>query len=163
MADSGDDDQHRGSGAAGWWLLWGGSLLLGIVAIALLSAVFPVAQGTAGGWAASAFAMRRGRGQVGGRSASWLFPLLQTPMFIGLALLLGAAGLTSDDHPGAAASGAVLGAVLLVLGAGSIVVAQLRRRRREIDAEVERYRREQDALQVAHDESAPDRAVDGRV
>ncbi|WIB36474.1 hypothetical protein [Curtobacterium sp. MCJR17_043] len=60
---------------------------------------------------------------------------------VGLALLLGAVGLGSDDErTDSPVPGAVLGGVLVAAGALGFLLFWLRQRRTAVDAEVERYR-----------------------
>ena len=81
----------------------------------------------------------------------WWVSASMVLLLVGVSLLLGAAGIGNDDRTDSVVPGAVLGGVLFVVGGAGFVVAALWRRRRAVDAELERVRDEQSPSTTADD------------
>ncbi|MBF4589288.1 hypothetical protein [Curtobacterium sp. VKM Ac-1395] len=138
-------DRDRKRASVRWWSWLVGILIVCIVVLALLSQVFPVAMAVIAGFGASAVGSKRGTELAWSGRALWVSMALQAAVFIGLALLLGAAGLGVEDHPNNAGTGALLGGGLVVGAALVVLVMVLRVRRRAVDREVERFAAAEDA------------------
>jgi uncharacterized protein YqgC (DUF456 family) len=137
-----------------WWCWLIGTVLVAIVVMALLSEVFPVASAVLAGFGASAFGSQRAsEPRRSDQAPLWVPMALHAVLFVGLGLLLGATGLGSDGHRDTAGTGALLGGALVVGAALVTLVLVLRRRRRAVDAEVERVRDEQSPSTTADDPS----------
>lgn len=138
------------------WVWWGAGLAVTIVVLAVLSHVLPVAMAVVAGWAAGGVVTAQrpsGRPAPSGPVLA-VAPSAQVLLFVGLGLLLGAAGLAiGDDHGDARGAAATLGAVLSVTGAVTLLVLLVRARSRAVDAEVERHRRATEAA-LADDSTA---------
>jgi len=107
------------------------TVLVSIVVVALLGQVFPVALAVIAGFTATVFGLRGGPGSPrAGRLPIWGTLVIQALFFIGLALLIGAAGWNTNENLDRAGSGALVGAAFVVAAAGVTLVLVLRRRRR---------------------------------
>lgn len=118
---------------ARWWVPWAVSFLVSATALVALTTVFPVATAALAGFGSMVGAAWRGRGRVRDRATAghWAAGGLAALLFIGIALLLGAAGLSiDDDHRDNALPGAVVGGILLVAGSVAFLWMFLAVRRR---------------------------------
>ncbi|PYY36692.1 hypothetical protein DEJ16_02970 [Curtobacterium sp. MCJR17_055] len=132
---------ERGS-AWGFWLWVVGGIVVCIAAVVLLGAWFRIAPAATAGWAVFAVNSFPQRQRLDPRSPRlWSVSAIGLLLAVGLALLLGAVGLGSDDErTDSPVPGAVLGGVLVAAGALGFLLFWLRQRRTAVDAEVERYR-----------------------
>jgi hypothetical protein len=145
---------ERQTGTRGWWLWAVGGAVVCIGAGALLEPWFRVTSSTAISWAVFAGTSFPNRRRIDLRQPRlWWVSASMVVLFVGLSLLLGAVGLSNDDRTDSVIAGAVLGGVLMVLGAVGLLVVRFRQRRRAVDAEVERFREEQSASATADDQS----------
>ncbi|WP_420365436.1 hypothetical protein AAEP80_18255 [Curtobacterium sp. L3-7] len=132
MEPAPDDRTERADGAR-WWVPWLVGFVASMAALIALSEVFPVAMAVLAGYGSSVGAAWRGRGQTAGRATRghWVAAGCSVALFVGIGLLLGAAGLSfSDDQRGNAAAGAVVGGVLLAVSGGALLAMILAVRRR---------------------------------
>lgn len=138
----GNDDAAERPDRNRWWLWCAGGFVVTVVALLVLGQWFPVSAGVAGTWlvvALSRAAFPQGAPRAGARPATIVaFVLLAS----GLSLLIGVLVPNRSDGP-LRVEGTVLGAVLTAVGATWAIVVAKRFSRRQVDAEVERLRREQ--------------------
>jgi amino acid transporter len=135
---------ERGS-ARGFWLWVAGGVVVCIGAVVLLGTWFRIAPAVSAGWVVFAMNSFPQRQRLDLRSPRlWGVSAVGLLLAIGLALLLGAIGLSSDDErTDSPVPGAVLGGVLVAAGALGLFLAWRRQRRAAVDAEVEQYRAEE--------------------
>jgi hypothetical protein len=131
---------ERGS-ARGFWLWVGGGVVVCIGTVVLLDQWFRLASGAVAGWGVFAMGSLQQRRRLDLRSSGiWASSVGMLLLVVGLSLLLGAVGLSSDERTDSPVPGAVLGGVLVAAGALGLFLAWRRQRRVAVDAEVERYR-----------------------
>lgn len=125
-----------------WWLWCAGGFVLSLGLLLVLGRWFPVSAGVLVGWfvlATSAWSLPAGRPRLGNPVASFV---LSTITLIGVSLLVGAIVPNRGDGD-LRIEGIVLGAVLTAVGVAWGIVVAKRFSRRQVDAEIERFRREQ--------------------
>ncbi|WP_267424383.1 MULTISPECIES: hypothetical protein [unclassified Curtobacterium] len=144
---------ERQAGTRGWWLWAVGGAVVCIGAGALLEPWFRATSSTAIGWAMFAGTSFPDRRRIDLRQPTlWWVSASMVVLLVGLSLVLGAVGLSNDDdRTDSVVPGAVLGGVLMVLAAVGLFVVRFLRRRRAVDAEVERARDEQSPSTTADD------------
>ena len=132
---------ERGS-AQGFWLWVVGGTVVCIAAVVLLGTWFRIAPAATAGWVVFVVNSFPQRQRLDLRSPRlWGVSAVGLSLAVGLALLLGAVGLSSDDErTDSPVPGAVLGGALFAAGALGLFLAWRRQRRAAVDAEVERYR-----------------------
>lgn len=127
-----------------WWLWCAGGFVLSLGLLLVLGQWFPVSAGVLGGWFVLAFSSRAipsGR-QSSANSASTIAAFVLT--VIGLGLLIGVVW-PSRGEADPRIEGIVLGAGLTAVGLTWMIVVEKRFSRRQVDAEVEQFRREQES------------------
>jgi drug/metabolite transporter (DMT)-like permease len=144
---------ERQTGTRGWWLWIIGGAVVCIGVVLLLEPWFRVTTSPAIGWGVFAGTTFRNRRGIDLRQRPlWWLSAAMVLLLVGLALVLGAVGLSNDDdRTDSVVPGAVLGGVMLVLGAVGLLLVRFLQRRRAVDAEVERFRDEQSASTTADD------------
>ncbi|MBF4582947.1 hypothetical protein ITJ54_09735 [Curtobacterium sp. VKM Ac-2865] len=144
--------RERQTGTRGWWLWAVGGAVVCIAAVVLLEPWFRVTSTASIGWAVFAAVSFTDRRRIDvRRPVFWWLSASMVLLGVGLSLVLGAVGLSNDDRTDSVVPGAVLGGVMMVLGALGLLVAAIRHRRRAVDAEVERVRDEQTPTATADD------------
>jgi hypothetical protein len=136
---------QRGNGNdGGWWVCVVTGVVVTIGAVVLLEPWFRLSSSTAIGWGAFAAASFPSRRRADVRNpALWVLSAAMMLVFVGLALLLGAAGIGNfDGRTDSVVPGAVLGGVLFAAGALGLLVLRVRQRRKAVTDEVERHRAE---------------------
>ncbi|ROS36259.1 hypothetical protein [Curtobacterium sp. PhB78] len=127
-----------------WWLWCVGGFVLSLGLLLVLGQWFPVSAGVLVGWfvlATSAWSLPTGRPRLGSPVATFV---LSTITVIGVGLLVGAIVPNRGDGD-LRIEGIVLGAVLTAVGVTWGIVVAKRFSRRQVDAEIERFRREQES------------------
>ena len=144
---------ERQTGTRGWWLWAVGGVVVCIGALLLLEPWFRVTTSSAIGWGVFAGMTFRNRRGIDLRQPPlWWLSGAMVLLLVGLSLVLGAVGLSNDDdRTDSVVPGAVVGGVMLVLGAVGLLVVRFRQRRRDVDAEVERFRDQQSPSATADD------------
>lgn len=142
MDDDGAAQQRRNR--IRWWLWCAGGFVLSLGLLLVLGQWFPVSAGVPGVWlvlAISTSAHPQAAPRAGNRPATiFAFVLVAT----GLSLLIGALIPNRGDGD-LRVEGIVLGAVLTTVGTTWGIVVAKRFSRRQVDAEIERFRREQES------------------
>lgn len=142
MDDDGAAQQRRNR--IRWWLWCAGGFVLSLGLLLVLGQWFPVSAGVPGVWlvlAISTSAHPQAAPRAGNRPATiFAFVLVAT----GLSLLIGALIPNRGDGD-LRVEGIVLGAVLTAVGTTWGIVVAKRFSRRQVDAEIERFRREQES------------------
>lgn len=142
MDDDGAAQQRRNR--IRWWLWCAGGFVLSLGLLLVLGQWFPVSAGVPGVWLALAIstsAHPQAAPRAGNRPATiFAFVLVAT----GLSLLIGALIPNRGDGD-LRVEGIVLGAVLTTVGTTWGIVVAKRFSRRQVDAEIERFRREQES------------------
>lgn len=142
MDDDGAAQQRRNR--IRWWLWCAGGFVLSLGVLLVLGQWFPVSAGVPGVWlvlAISTSAHPQAAPRAGNRPATiFAFVLVAT----GLSLLIGALIPNRGDGD-LRVEGIVLGAVLTTVGTTWGIVVAKRFSRRQVDAEIERFRREQES------------------
>ncbi|PZF67091.1 hypothetical protein DEJ33_07520 [Curtobacterium sp. MCPF17_047] len=142
---------QRGS-TWGFWLWAISGVVVSIAAGVLLGAWFRIAAAVTIGWGVFAVTAFPTRARLDVRQPwLWGFSAAMLVLLIGVSLLLGAVGLSNDERTDSPLPGAVLGGVLTAAGALSLLLGRAWRRRRAVDAEVERHRTEQRTADPADD------------
>ncbi|KQO62708.1 hypothetical protein [Curtobacterium sp. Leaf261] len=140
MEPTPDDDAEHAAGIR-WWVPWLAGFLASGASVVALSTVFPIAVAVLAGYGSAFGAAWQGRGRERPRvtRGHWAAAGFSVLMFTGLGLLLGAAGLSSNDGQREnAALGAVVGGLLLAVSGGAVLamaIAVRRRRRRPTRSE----------------------------
>ncbi|MEJ8282725.1 hypothetical protein [Curtobacterium citreum] len=140
-----DDELSRQRRDRKRWMLWcAGGLVAHVVTLFVLRLWFPVSTGVVGLWvvlAVSPWFLPFDAPRAGNRPAM-VGAVVVTAA--GVSLLLGAAP-PNTERVDAAAVGAILGVLLAVIGGAWVGFIATRFSRRQVDAEIERFRREQEA------------------
>ncbi|TCU44457.1 hypothetical protein [Curtobacterium sp. PhB146] len=127
-----------------WWLWCAGGFVLSLGLLLVLGQWFPVSAGVPGVWlvlAISTSAHPQAAPRAGNRPATiFAFVLVAT----GLSLLIGALIPNRDDGE-LRVEGTVLGVAITAVGSIWAALVAKRSSRRQVDAEIERFRREQAA------------------
>jgi len=144
---------ERQTGTRGWWLWIVGGAVVCIGVVLLLEPWFRVTTSSAIGWGVFAGTTFRERRGIDLRLPPlWWLSAAMVLLLVGLSLVLGAVGLSNDDdRTDSVVPGAVVGGVMLVLGAVGLLVVRFRQRRRDVGAEVERFRDQQSPSATADD------------
>lgn len=144
---------ERQTGTRGWWLWIVGGAVVCIGVVLLLEPWFRVTTSPGIGWGVFAGTTFRERRGIDFRHPPlWWLSAAMVLLLVGLSLVLGAVGLSNDDdRTDSVIPGAVLGGVLMVLGAVGLLIVRFHGRRRAVEAEVERFRDEQSTSTTADD------------
>jgi uncharacterized membrane protein YedE/YeeE len=132
---------ERGS-ARGFWLWAIGGIVVCIGAVVVLGTWFRIAPAATAGWVVFVVNSFPQQERPDLRSPRlWGVSAVGLSGAVGLSLLLGAVGLSSDDErTDSPLPGVVLGGVLVAASALGLLMVWRRQRRAAVDAEVERYR-----------------------
>lgn len=140
MDDDGAAEERRNR--IRWWLWCAGGFVLSLGLLLVLGQWFPVSAGVLGGWfvvGISAWSVPQGRSRLGNPVATFVLLVIA---IVGMSLLAGAVVPNRGDGD-LRVEGIVLGAVLTAVGTTWGIVVAKRFSRRQVDAEIERFRREQ--------------------
>ena len=132
MVQSTADDDVAPAVGTRWWVPWLVGLLVSGTALAVLGMAFPVAIAVVAGYGSTLGAAWQGRGRTRARATRghWVAAGFSVFLFVGLGLLLGAAGLSIDDgRQGGEVPGAAVGGVLFAVGGGALLAMALAVRR----------------------------------